>query len=876
MESTANTRLPFSELPKSPPMGIRVESSLAHSHTLPETRKYIEAVSHRVSADELPLLRSEIKQTTARIYDNWGLLEHIVQRHEALIQKRWSKKSIAKRRELLLAAWPNMARDRRPDIALTNRATALAAKLLQQGWKKLLQLKQYEGSQREALLMPYMNLHNLTKTEPLLLMINARARQPPDVFSGRDIQFSTIRFDLTKWLDLSGYVMDLNGTQSFPESYGELRQAPKEVSKVIFSADSRLTLVGGVVSVGDGLWALEIQDRVYSFLLQMAQKILHDIPYGDLTGTKYSIQAEPPLPSANFPEDGVVTLANTNLEAIYSSPAQMDLDRLQSLLTAMASEAEDKLWALREDPGRFSEDMEDIRAHRSEYVLDLFGKQHSSITTGVCCGSDIRSLDNLLSTECLRWSCAKVEYWCGLVRDITALVEIKAQHFDNRDMQPGAPLPEPFALALCKLHFALSSVVQRRLLCLRNVVYSSPPLRPYVRRASSETLDGFIIKVKEKSPRHIAEFVRILGFLFFEQATKLSGCIGCVQLLLEEYDVFINTVPDAQQAVSSFVAEEISHITLLSECLRQINLFQPFKGASNTVLSMKGIRDVFMAHVDEKRQESAALLDFVPSAETQSIAVALTKIPYPVQKKPSAANVQAMQHAEMLLDQMWDAWLAEIEPRTGLPAQVKKVLFQQGRQLQRTPAWVQPEPVEFNNMARPQPPFPEALVQPFGGIAIDDNTKAPVRPVEKAKVKTRGTAVPRNLTMDEFQTAEPEGPSPVQTIQVDRRAIKVFSALFHIPSSTSQPGEVPWNDFLHAMRSAGFWMEKLYGSVWQFSPRRGNDNNSNNIHMGVDMRTILFHEPHPHSRIPFRQARRHGRRLARAYGWSGQTFVLKH
>ena len=83
------------------------------------------------------------------------------------------------------------------------------------------------------------------------------------------------------------------------------------------------------------------------------------------------------------------------------------------------------------------------------------------------------------------------------------------------------------------------------------------------------------------------------------------------------------------------------------------------------------------------------------------------------------------------------------------------------------------------------------------------------------------------------------------------------------PSLTATPGEIPWPDFLHAMVSTGFRPEKLYGSVWQLSPA------------GLDVeRAIQFHEPHPSGKIPFLIARRHGRRLNRAYGWEGGMFVL--
>jgi len=65
------------------------------------------------------------------------------------------------------------------------------------------------------------------------------------------------------------------------------------------------------------------------------------------------------------------------------------------------------------------------------------------------------------------------------------------------------------------------------------------------------------------------------------------------------------------------------------------------------------------------------------------------------------------------------------------------------------------------------------------------------------------------------------------------------------------------------MSSTGFAIEKLYGSMWQFKPSD----------LDVE-RSIQFHEPHPSGKIPFRMARRYGRRLFRAYGWHAGMFKL--
>ena len=122
----------------------------------------------------------------------------------------------------------------------------------------------------------------------------------------------------------------------------------------------------------------------------------------------------------------------------------------------------------------------------------------------------------------------------------------------------------------------------------------------------------------------------------------------------------------------------------------------------------------------------------------------------------------------------------------------------------------------------------------------------------------------KTAAIDEAATAPVPAEDEQPVFRLKSRALKVFKALFYNPSQSDLPGEIQWWDFLFAMAATGFAPEKLYGSVWQFTPS------------GLDVeRSIQFHEPHPVGKIPFRNARRIGRRLSRAYGWHGAMFALE-
>jgi hypothetical protein len=185
--------------------------------------------------------------------------------------------------------------------------------------------------------------------------------------------------------------------------------------------------------------------------------------------------------------------------------------------------------------------------------------------------------------------------------------------------------------------------------------------------------------------------------------------------------------------------------------------------------------------------------------------------------------------------------------------------------LERTPEWIEPIKERTKKLNPKDSEFEDMLAQ----LKVSSEDR-PVREITtlKSKVKTKGTAQAGNVPAPEATLLDHEQPpsqaADIQpTMKVTKRALKVFSTLFHTPSQPDQPGEIPWQDFLHAMASTGFVPSKLYGSIWQFTPTT----------LDVE-RSIQFHEPHPRGKIPFRWARRIGRRLNRAYGWHSGMFVL--
>lgn len=155
------------------------------------------------------------------------------------------------------------------------------------------------------------------------------------------------------------------------ETYGELiseEQDPEARSRLLRSRD---------VSPGEGLWILEIQDRLYQFLVNACRGILHDTDLTIAAISNVSEAPEPTVPTANRKGDALASsLMTLRYESTYCVPSKINLSRLQDIVAAKLAVVEDTIWALREDPAFFIDMLDEWYCHRSELTPDIYGNQH--------------------------------------------------------------------------------------------------------------------------------------------------------------------------------------------------------------------------------------------------------------------------------------------------------------------------------------------------------------------------------------------------------------------------------------------------------------------------------------------------------------------
>ncbi len=223
------------------------------------------------------------------------------------------------------------------------------------------------GSLSFSFLCPHLNQEDLLKPKAFLLLLNSRGRHPPWDFAAADLAAITIIKEVwPKQIALRDFVMVVNGCST---EYGTIMMRGSALSP------TSATVQKHQPSAQDGCVILAIQERVLAFLLQCSLDLLHDIPSTDLISDSFPVQPEPQLQSdkaiAGF--DSLLTMVE---EALYRLPAKLDFGRIESLLAARSSAAEDHIWWLREDPGYFAEQLLDAKEHQTAVIADAFGTPH--------------------------------------------------------------------------------------------------------------------------------------------------------------------------------------------------------------------------------------------------------------------------------------------------------------------------------------------------------------------------------------------------------------------------------------------------------------------------------------------------------------------
>lgn len=793
----------------------------------------------------------EARRRRDHIFALHDRLRAILERHEATIQSRWSKKKKKQRLEVLATAWgPGMAPTHRPDFEAFRRETAEQRKA---GGTKF----------RDHFMWPYINQEDLVKPKTLPLLLNSRGRHHPSEFAGTDCD--AVHLGLVSQavmpVFLNGHTMIMFVKATDRAKYGKLLQWDDHPDA--FNWFHTRTQA----QPGEGLLVLETQERLLEFLVACCQAVLHDIPSDSLTTSAFPLLPEPQLKSEKD-IDGFESLAVMAAEAPYRVPAQLDLERIANLLRARASAAEDHLWALREDPGYFAEHLGELKEHRQEMIKDTKADVHPTLRPGRESIFWVRIIGNVVVNAYL-----ELEIFAELQAQAEALRPMYAKY--GTALSPADDLPEEFFAALLRFRHYLTKAAKGMLEVLKGSVMASPPWRRFFVREPPASFGSTAMRLMSKP---CVKMTKVQGELLWLLRTLWEDgndlFLISMPLALDELERLLETQPEANELLTEYLAKTVGSLSIVSQCLAQLERFQPWSRSFESALVERdeAIKKEYARRTGPCARLMAGLRENNLSRAAKVGDPSDRKFAYPSEKRRTRENTDILRRAEQNLDTFWSNIDQLIYNSCGdLDGTAAGKFLSQERSLQRTQEWVD----EPSTTAKAQGPSGSSvgghapIYKPLSTLYFGLPGKSGVTETDslpKQKVKTRGPASSARKGDTQPEPVEEAAVADRPTIFVGARDLKVFKTLFFDPTMSSHPGETPWNDFLHAMTSTGlFTAEKLYGSVWQF--QRVNS---------FDQSRIQFHEPHPHGKIPFVMARRFGRRLNKHYGWARDTFVLKN
>ncbi|KAK0941436.1 cell agglutination protein Mam3 [Friedmanniomyces endolithicus] len=771
---------------------------------------------------------------------DWTALNAILKRFEGksnlcdgdfvgTIQKRWLKKGAKQRKEILLKACPEMPTCHRPDF---------------QGFRETLKTApRSRTSPSRAYLWPYINLEDLQQAHPLLLFLSCRGRVLPEQFISTDIEAAHLgrgwEFHLKCCQNPESMVFH---NQRTPRTYGEvlelgesLMRSPSQYSfAMIFVSRTHPSL---------GLFGLEVQAGIYSFLLDCAKLVLHDVH-----PAQYFLAPHQSAPAPLVPKRGEwITLQDHMLEAPYRLPQGLDLDRIKAMVSARRSAVVDHLWMLREDPGYFIETLIDWKEH--DY------RDHKCT-----CGECWRDAAAEMITDAF----SSFLFWHSINRLFKQMPGIEAQlaRADVEQVRLKVQDEERWA----ELDGTVNMMILMPMNRIRNGLPSSPRLRHCYPNAGHvrATVDE---RWTFKFGRTAAE--RRVDIIFNAITNAEQRSLHQLTPLIQEAQYMLDTQPASAQLVDGWVLNQFSDLALLAELGDSMDRFKPWVEAWR-------VCRLHSTAVDKKITKLLCL----DSSLIESIAIACKNSTmlyppssrlwqYPANKRPSKANTDQMRHAEAHLDLFWEEVEEIVLDICG--EDLPELLATRGlrrRKLHRTPVWKEPVVATVPDV-KSQLPSPltslDTNVPRFG-----EKVESYAESTPKCKIKTRGA--PTLSPMAEFlATPEPTTATTGPSVKLKKRTYRVFDALLPHPGAENhQRTEIAWDDLLQAMNDIGMLPEKLYGSVWSFKP-------TPEAIVGVT-RGIQFHEPREVRRgqkINAHMVRVFGRRLQHAYGWTAGMFVCE-
>ncbi|KAI1659909.1 hypothetical protein F4813DRAFT_352365 [Daldinia decipiens] len=703
-------------------------------------------------------------------------------------------------------------------------------------YRKLIPIEEWS---LRPLMWPYINLEDLSRTEPLLLMLNSRGRYSPSDFINLDLDSVFLGYYTPYYnkVELSGYSMLFREPPSL-DTYGQFH----------FDIDDDVRFNDGsdreVFTPDNGFRILAAQDRLYHFLIRCCEAILHDIPTEDLTQADQPIVRLPAvvIPKSNSPR--LRSFAIDSFEELYKRPCRTEFSRIESIVRAMLSAAEDHLMSMREDPDYFRMVLNQREETCPGHLLDINSRGHSFYLQNKDYFREKR-IREVFSDAFLIFDVLAVAY------DLFSYLHSLFEEW-KEDPSQTASLPLSLYKVLYGLYHSLAVVCEKVLdrLRLSESIYSSPALREYFYCEVTDSKDPKGYGSYQVGRRPLVNMPKICteAVYFLEVIAGLEKRLPIgLEGIFIELELLTQRHCTAKPLVSSWLGAQISVLGVLHECRYVLEQYQhQFQSFSQYCRRYPGEVENFY----QSKFEAVFRVYNIPDSFWCDTAGTMRDIltgesKYPIREPRSREVVKKLRETEASFDHFWIKALDQLQRARVLEVCATSVF---SRRLRRTEPWEEPQIEQTKSKKKIVGKNTNQLSDEFIRQEISEAGKLANTAKESVNSKMNGS------------TAEHR----IYPFKVDSRTFEVFSTLLFDGPDPSNLGEVSWDDFVHAMLAMDFTAEKLFGSAWQFKPTIGLDS---------DLSSIIFHEPYMGGKLEYAMIKHYGRRITRTLKWESHMFI---
>ena len=445
----------------------------------------------------------------------------------------------------------------------------------------------------------------------------------------------------------------------------------------------------------------------------------------------------------------------------------------------------------------------------------------------------------------IRCACRDVILWDAIASDLNEIE--KERNKLEAHIELSKRLPRNYEQALESLIGLTGPVWKYAVRDMHLVLMSSTEFIQFFEFVRSEDGEYADLKVKKSTKDQWPQILQMLVDLTDLHKTQLMGALN----MLDEMERVMNSDKTQRDMIGAEMAKEISKLAAFAQIRDSLARHQP------TIQCFQDTEKVVHRQM-ARLQPIDDLENILRHVSFAKYADPISSITYPANKKRTFQHIEQMRLAEQKLDFFWEHVDKHFVATTGKTLRQWMGSRLSARELQRTEPWQPTDQEQHYKTAIDQLP-PETAG--FHSSPIPETfDKLSTEPRKKQKTRGEPSSNRASFTTQP-DSAIPQNTKPsIQTFLLPNRALRTWRALFPISTDDRQKKTIVWKDFLHAMYSLGFAIQKRHGSEWYFEPSWKRN------------APITIHEPHPKHEMGFNKMRFEAIRMARKYGWSSESF----